>query len=446
MCLNRDSVWFTDRSQAAACGGEMAVAFARCRPPARCGSASLGGIIIFAVAWLTMPASASAADEPIDVVAGRHVGATAEAVNQFAEHVSGMRNVRAADYVGLGTGSQKRELARLGNGALEPWKNAAETTKASLPFKLAPHAMLASDIATGLIAPAMEGDYRGAMGAAVNMAVAPTITGGGASMVGAIGTGAGMAIGSFIPVVGTAVGGMVGGAVGTVAGGYLSAIAYDKYVKDLVGGGVEAGIAAIFDTSNLTQAMMARDAFLREQGANDLKKAWDSLRLVSRDFNPAGIELVGPGSTPYIVAPKPPLETAPPEQQAALPPDLSGLTSFVLNQNDQIQYPLQCKIDGGRVSCFGRHNQGPGSTLTITLTGLRNGNTLEMENFTVFEASQGCTSRAEYRGHEIFELLPGGKTKVRGSMTARQVLRGGPCTGPETWGGDYQATGSWQPN
>jgi hypothetical protein len=164
-----------------------------------------------------------------------------------------------------------------------------------------------------------------------------------------------MAIGSFIPVVGTAVGGMVGGAVGTVAGGYLSAIAYDKYVKDLVGGGVEAGIAAIFDTSNLTQAMMARDAFLREQGANDLKKAWDSLRLVSRDFNPAGIELVGPGATPYIVAPKPPptpSDAAPaPEQQAALPPG----TATALPASFQIVVdgsPVSdCAIADGRMRC-----------------------------------------------------------------------------------------------
>ncbi|MHB1109880.1 MAG: hypothetical protein ACYCZU_06145, partial [Devosia sp.] len=65
-------------------------------------------------------------------------------------------------------------------------------------------------------------------------------------------------VGSFIPVVGTALGGMVGGAIGTVAGGFITSFAYDKYVKELVGKGVETGLAAVFDTDPLGQAMLAR--------------------------------------------------------------------------------------------------------------------------------------------------------------------------------------------
>jgi len=84
-------------------------------------------------------------------------------------------------------------------------------------------------------------------------------------------------------------------------------------------------------------------------------------------------------------------------------------------------------------------------TLTISLTGKLSGNIIESESFTVFEATTGCTPRAEYRGRETIILNSGGRAEIRGSMTARQTLLGPPCKGPETWGGDFQSVGSWRP-
>ncbi|MDP2412091.1 MAG: hypothetical protein Q8M26_17645, partial [Pseudolabrys sp.] len=195
-------------------------------------------------------------------------------------------------------------------------------------YKVLPHAFTVADEGMSMLGAAIEGDYRGAMGTAVSVAVEPSATAAAASVFGAIGTGVGATVGSFIPVVGTAGGAMVGGAIGTVAGGYISSFAYDKYVKDHVGKGVEAGLAGLFDDTRLHEAMMARDAFLRDQGADDLKAAWSQLRMVSKDFNPAGVELVGPGSTPYIVPPKPALPD--PQQQAALTTGnvLAGVRKF----------------------------------------------------------------------------------------------------------------------
>jgi len=131
-----------------------------------------------------------------------------------------------------------------------------------------------------------------------------------------------------------------------------------------------------------------------------------------------------------------------------LPPvdNFAGVTSFQLNQNDQVSYPLACTVKGDQVSCFGRHSQGAGQTLTITLNGTRAGNVLEMDNFTIWEAATGCTSRAEYRGHDTITLEKGGRASIRGSMTGRQTLRDNTCKGPTTWGGPYQATGSWRAN
>ena len=113
------------------------------------------------------------------------------------------------------------------------------------------------------------------------------------------GTGVGMAVGSFIPGIGTAAGGIVGGAIGSVAGGYVSASAYDLYVKQKVLDAVEGGLAWVFDGDELGKAMQAREAHLRTVAALDLKPEWERFHMVSEGFGAAGIELVNPPTIFY---------------------------------------------------------------------------------------------------------------------------------------------------
>jgi hypothetical protein len=286
------------------------------------------------------------------------------------------------------------------------------------------------------------GDIRGAVSGAVAIKTGAVATAGAATLFGEIGAATGGVVGSFLPVIGNIAGTMVGGAIGTAAGGFIAAYGYDKYVKDYVIKRV-TGLVSVFDTAPLDQAMQARRAFLLQTMSPEQQAQLQS-------FSPQEVQLIDFAALPYVPVLKQPAPQTPEpdaQQQAALPPDdFSTLASFQLNQNDQVSYPLVCNANDGRVSCFGKHSQGPGMTLTITLNGTRAGNVLEMENFTVFEATSGCTSRAEYRGHDTITLEKGGRANIRGSLTARQTLRDKSCKGPDTWGGDYQAKGSWRAN
>jgi hypothetical protein len=124
---------------------------------------------------------------------------------------------------------------------------------------------------------------------------------------------------------------------------------------------------------------------------------------------------------------------------------LVGVTAFELNQSTQVHHPLACAIKDEHVTCSGRYSQGEGAFITTTLTGTVSGNTLNVDNLTVFEAPTGCTSRAEYRGHDKFVLDRGGRAAINGSYTATQTLRGSPCPkGPTTWSLNYSGAGSWQ--
>ena len=303
-------------------------------------------VALVALSALVLPQPALALDQDDRQSLSRHGEASVEAFAKFGDVGETLTHINSGKFGG--TGSQRREMSRRVDAALEPWRNASQSAKSSLSYKVLPHAFTVADEGMSILGAAIEGDYRGAMGIAVSVAVEPSATAAAASVFGAIGTGAGMVVGSFIPVVGTAGGAMVGGAIGTVAGGYISSFAYDKYVKDHVGKGVEAGLAGLFDDTKLHEAMMARDAFLREQGADDLKAAWSQLRMVSKDFNPAGVELVGPGSTPYIVPPKPPLPDT--QQEAALPPAIGAL----LPENLQLlggMTPNNCSIANDQMRC-----------------------------------------------------------------------------------------------
>jgi len=388
-----------------------------------------------ALAMLLASSPALALDqEDLDTLS-RHGAASFEAFAKFGDVGETLTHIGSSKF--SGTGSQRRAMARQVDNAMQPWRDASAAAKGSLSYKLVPSAMLATDIATSFIAPTMEGDIRGAVSGAVNIAVAPTVVG----SFTAIGTGAGAMLGSFVPVVGNALGGMVGGAVGTVAGGYISAYAYDKYVKELVSKAVEGGIAAVFDTSPLQQAMQARQAFLHENASPEVKADWDRMNAVSRSFGGGEGQVLDWERLPYVVTPMLPTPDA--EQQAALGDGLPA--SFVLNQSTQTNYPLNCTIKDAQVTCSGQHSQGSGTTLTISLAGTVSGNTLEVENFTVFEAATGCTSRAEYRGRDKIVLEAGGRAAISGSHTATQTLRGVPCpTGPTTWSNSYSGVGTWR--
>jgi hypothetical protein len=247
------------------------------------------------LAWASHPAHAVDQDD-LDTLS-RHGAASFEAFAKFGEVGETLRDMRTSDFVGIGTGSQKRDMARRANRAIEPWRKASASAKNNLSYKLVPSAMLATDIATSFIAPSMEGDIRGAVSGAVNIAVAPSVVG----TFTAIGTGAGAVLGSFVPVVGNALGGVVGGAVGTVAGGYISAYAYDKYVKELVARAVEGGIAAVFDTSPLQQAMQARQAFLHRNASPEVKAEWDRMNAVSRSFGGGESQVLDWERLPYVI-------------------------------------------------------------------------------------------------------------------------------------------------
>ncbi len=287
------------------------------------------------------------------------------------------------------------------------------------------------------------GDVRGGVSGAAAIAVGGKITAGGAAFFGEAGAVVGGAVGTFFPVIGNIAGTMVGGAVGTTAGGFICAFGYDKYVKDYVAKGVLAGIAAVIDPLPMAEMRAKMDALMLQA----MSPQEHAMLEASSTFGGGEVQLLDFGTLPYEPVPKQPASSVPatpPQQEAVLGDGIPA--SFELNQNAQVNYPLACTVVGARVSCFGRHSQGPGMTLTITLNGTHAGNVLEMDSFTVWEATTGCTSRAEYRGHETIVLEKGGRTNVHGSMTARQTLRDSSCKGPLTWGGPYQGTGSWRAN
>ncbi|MDP2409216.1 MAG: hypothetical protein Q8M26_02905 [Pseudolabrys sp.] len=356
----------------------------------------------------------------------RHGGATFEAFSKFGDIGETLTHVSSGKFEG--TGSQKRAMAGRFSRAMAPVRGASQATKNSLSYKVLPHAFMASDIVTSIIAPAIEGDYRGAMGSAVNIGAAPTLTGAGASVFGAIGTGIGATVGSFIPVVGTAGGAMVGGAIGTVAGGYICAAAYDIYVKEWVGKGVEGGIAGMFDVAPQQQAMRTRHEFLYAQAADDLKPHWDRLRAAG--FGSGGVELIGPESTPYISIPKPPLPD--PQQQAALPPvgpsSVNGDIEIVLWDSGYPDYRVraECRISSGEMRCEGSKTD-PNLLLTYRFDGHIDGSVAIGQFSEVIETRlQGCAQRYAISFQMRYDFDDAGQ--MRGTASAgTQTLLSNSC-------------------
>ncbi len=246
-------------------------------------------LLLMWVFLLPIPAVAGPNDTAWSETLGTFVSSSAAAIDNFGKVDGILTNVRSGSFIGF-TGSKRRALSRKWNKWFEWVRGKGRAAGASVPYKFAPWALLTVDVSTSVIAPALEGDMKGAAAGVVNIGGASGAVSAGSALLGSVGSGVGAAVGSFFPVIGTAAGTMVGGAVGNIAGGFLAAAAYDIYAKQSVGDLVEGAIASLFDPR--TEAIRAREAFLRRQTAVALQPYWDDLHMVSEDFDMNSVELL----------------------------------------------------------------------------------------------------------------------------------------------------------
>ncbi|MBV9347746.1 MAG: hypothetical protein JO245_07195 [Pseudolabrys sp.] len=325
----------------------------------------------FAIALVaTSPAQALDQDDADSFI--RFGDASTEAFRKFGDSALGTikRSEYREDFKGIGNKYQDYQAMRRAERVMETGRNAVRGAKGSLSYAVLPSAFLIADEGMEFAGAAAGGDMPTAVGTAVSVAAEMKAVAGTAALFGAWGA----AAGSFLPVVGTTIGGVIGGAVGVAAGGFTASYAYDKYLKKMVVNGV-AGMAGVFDETPLHKAMMARDELLREQAAGDLRAEWEKLRMVSADFNPEGAELIGPGTTPYIVVPKAPspptsASTPAPEQQSALTTGnvLAGVRKFSIGT-------LEWEINGDVATH--RHVYPGGATSVVTARGTVSPNRIE---------------------------------------------------------------------
>jgi hypothetical protein len=392
-----------------------------------------GMLIPMVVALLFASSPAFAQEETTSNILGRHIGATAEAVSTFGAIGTTLTHISSSTFGG--TGSQQRDMARLVERALDPWRNASAATRASLGLKVVSAALTASDIANSVFVPGLAGDVRGAVSGAVQIAVAPTVIASGTAIFGTLGTGAGVFVGSVIPIVGTGLGGVVGGAIGKVAGGYLSAFAYDKWIKGWVGAGVEAGIAGLFDRGALQDAMRNRDQYFYDKSIPVMRVVWDDMRSKGIGFGDEQVELLGPDQTPYIVVPS--------------EPDTSVVTlpeSFAVSWDTDPGNWVPCTIAGGNVTCLDERDMA-GGHMKSTSTGTVTGNVIELESRTIVQQGGDCPTTIKYLAHNTMVFEPGGRLTTSGGGTGEIIARSGPCTGGETsWAYSGDAEGTWRPN
>ncbi|MDP1582722.1 MAG: hypothetical protein Q8M18_04755, partial [Bradyrhizobium sp.] len=104
----------------------------------------------------------------------RHGEASAEAFKTFGDVGETLTHISSSKFEG--TGSQRRMKSQRLDAALEPWKKASASAKSSLSYKVLPHAFTVADEGMSMLGAAIEGDYRGAMGTAVSVAVEPSAT------------------------------------------------------------------------------------------------------------------------------------------------------------------------------------------------------------------------------------------------------------------------------
>jgi hypothetical protein len=395
----------------------------------------LAGAFVLASA---IPAYALEQDD-IDSL-GRVLGASNEAVSRFGEAGETLKDFGKNDFVGAGTGSVKRGLARGWNEALQPWKDASERVRAGVSFKIVGKAFQVSDYVTP-VGSASAGDVRGTVSGVTQIVVGGTATGTGAAFFGAVGTGAGAVVGSFFPVVGNIAGAQIGGAIGTVAGGFISAYGYDKYLKDYIGAGVEGGFAAVFDVEPLKQAMQARQAFLHRNLSPELA---DALKT-SLSFGGGEAQVLDWERVPYaIVKPQQSGATPAPEQQAALPPVGAPTGVFQINPGDPQVF--NCTIAAGAMRCEGSYALGM-ARWQYRVEGTLNGTTATGTQSTILDQryQSGCGYRELMQWPARYEFEDGGRVRITLSpgtikllsnscpVPPRSVMPSSSTSGVSTW-------------
>jgi hypothetical protein len=381
---------------------------------------------IIAILALLLPVNAGAQEwskgsETTETL-GQMLSATNTGIGKLGEIGEGLKDVASGQFVGARRA--RNALATSWNNSFEDWRRSSEGSKGSAGFKLVSKALWWNDFADGVVAPLVEGDGRGTVSGAVNIAINDTVVAAGTAAFAA----AGAAIGSVIPTAGTAagatIGATVGGAIGTVAGGFISSIAFDRFGKAFVAKGVEGVIASLLDVSPLQQAMNARDDYLRAQAAPELQQAWNSLDAVSQSFGSEGnVELIGPGTTPYVVMKKPETPTQVPPESAG-EDVLAGATKFELTHvNQGFRAVVVCTASSGEVTCHGTgsfsasYTGGTVSTRSeYNGTGSMSGNVLNLqERSHILYAWSDSGCRASYEGNDATQhtLLPGGRMTYR---------------------------------
>ncbi len=342
------------------------------------------------------PDTGTVAQERRDI-AGRWLGATDSAVQEFGKVGGTLTNASLSQFEGVSGAIAKADWAS-SYGALSA------------------------------------GDIRGAVSGAVAIKVGAAATSGGAALFGEAGAVAGGAIGSFFPVVGNVAGTMVGGAIGTAAGGFITAYGYDKYVKDYVSKGVVAGIASVFDTAPLDQAMQARRAFLLQTMAPEQQA---QLQV----FKPEEVSLLDFGTLPYVPIPKQPVGT---QQQAALPPVGAPTGDFLIDIGDA--GALNCTVAAGTVRCEGSYALGM-ARWKYMFDGTLNGSTATGTHSTILDQryQSGCGYRELMQWPSRLDFEDGGRVRVTQSqgtiklvsnscpVPPRSVMPPGGSSGVTTW-------------
>jgi len=357
---------------------------------------------------------------------GRWVGGTNQAVQDFGNAGDALANVTAGSFVGAGTGTTKRSLARGWNTTFAEWRALSKATKDSLPYKVAPALFAASDVST-IVGSAIEGDGKGAASGAVNMAVSSLTTTGGAAAGASLFSAIGGTVGTFVfPVAGTAAGTMVGGAIGTVTGGFVASIAYDRYGKSIVGNIVEGGLSVLFDPDPLQDAIRAREDFLRKQAAPELQANWDYNTSVGASYGQEEEQLFKPLRGVYEL--KAPPAAAP---FAALQSVRRIQISTWGKDTPQYKVPLTCDFTGNAVRCTGTFRidtPGARSWSTYVLQGtlsenVISGNTNLLVSAEISNGSPCKSFTYEYSHHETITLAEDGSVASQVSPSTGRLTK-----------------------
>ena len=329
---------------------------------------------------------------------GQGLSATNSGIGNLGKAADGLKGLTSGAFVGQRVMKGAGKAAW--NGLFNDVRKAAEASKNSVGFAVAAKALWFNDLADGVVAPLVEGDGRGAVSGAVNIAINDAVVSAGTVGVAALGA----AIGSVIPIAGTAAGAslgtMVGGAIGTVAGGFVSSLAFDRYGKALVAKGVEGVIASLFDTGDLQKAMNARRELWYAQASPELQKVENDLSAVSESFGNESVELLGPGSSPYIVAK--------PDAPAATGEDvLAGVTKFELmlwsSGRPDTKGSNICQISGRNFSCRGEDRDACG-VYTHVISGTVQGG--HLAGSAVYDSRMGLCSPCKSNAHGASQATP----------------------------------------